>query len=146
MLRKLKPQGSLKLILVPARCGCPHGAHVTLGRNVRRMAHDFNFTAVFNQPLLVKQPVDINQITRRVPRTRRAVPQANQHTQDRLIEIRALSYRVINVLATFYQPRQNIVYVVDRKGVIKPILAHGAIGTDHRTFPQRGLWIRLLTK
>ena len=135
-------QFGLDLVLVEAWLADLHRAAVGGGGNLGRPAHRLDFLAALVHPHLVHVMRDGMQLVGRVHAGARLARHAVQPAEQALVEVLVAPHRVIDALLVLDQPRQDVVEIGDRKGVVRAVQLAGALEAGAAAMP--GLRFRVL--
>ena len=103
--------------------------------DARRGAHRLDLGAALEQPHVVQHVIERDDLERRMAAIARLRAQPVHPAHHALVELRMRAHRVIDLGAVLEQPRQDLVDVGDRKGVIGAEVAHRARGSGAAAVP-----------
>src|SRR5690606_19174277 len=139
-------QLGLQLVLVHPRAAHLHGADVGFGGDIPGRLHDADFRRALVQAHVVQQVVQRHELLRRLGAHARLAADGVDPPSQAHIEFLVGAHGVIDPLSTLDQPRQNVIHVGNRKGIIGAVLSDRAVLAGAVAVPQLAFRILLPTE
>ena len=130
-------------VFAPAGPAARHTALMSIGGDRCGLAHDGDLGAPLEQPHLVEMVFQRNDFPRRLDTGTGLFPQAPHPAHDSLIECRVPSQRVVDARASLHEAGQDVIDVVDRKGIVGAVLLDRAFRPRTQPVPLLPLWVAL---
>ena len=112
-----------------------HRALVRGDGDARRLAHRVELRARLEQPHVVQQVIERDELLRRLHAGARLRLQAVDPADHALIELRVQAHRVVHARAVLHQARQDVVDVADRERIVRAVVARRALGSGAAAVP-----------
>src|SRR5690606_15480347 len=125
----------LDLVLVHARPADFHGPAVSLRAKLGGAAHHGNFGGALEQPHLVQVVRQRHDLIGRARAQAGLAAQVIDPADHSVVELEVHPHGVEQLVGALYEPRQNVVYVVDGEGVVGAVVAAGAFLAGTRAVP-----------
>ncbi len=143
MVHEAVLQLGFELILVATRTAELHGPHMGLGRDIGRRLHDLLLAGALVQTHVVQQVIQRDKLLRRLRAQARLAANQVDPVGQPAIKFGVGTHGVIDALAAFNQPGQNIVDITDGERVIGAVLDDRALLPGTIAVPQFALLVLL---
>ena len=141
MAAELVNELGLELVFLHAGPARAHRAAMGVDGDASRLAHDAGLGAALEEPHLVQQMIERDELARRVTALALRVQRLDERKQL-LIELVAAD-RVVHAVAALEQARQDVVQVRDRERVVGTVVGDGTLGAGARPVPLLAIGVAL---
>ena len=125
----------LDAVFVKPRLAGLHGAFMRRDGNLRRLFHQCNFGAAFVQPHVMQQMIERNVFIRHMRARARFSLDLVDPTHQFLVELGVTAHEMKHLLTAFQHARQDVIDIVDGKGIVCAKMLDRALLTGAATMP-----------